>query len=88
MFIIIIIIILFINGENIINIIILNKINNLETTSIKINLYIKENQIITTKLYIFPTNLITLWLTYYLFLTLIAVVKITNFNLGPVRNLN
>lgn len=40
---------------------------------------------ITTKLYNQPTNLITIILASYLFLTLIIVVKITNIFKGPLR---
>jgi len=47
--------------------------------------YINENIINLNKLYNFPTNLITLLLINYLFLTLIVVVKITNIFYGPLR---
>nr|AVN67464.1 NADH dehydrogenase subunit 6 [Gyna capucina] len=40
------------------------------------------------KLYNFPTSIITITLALYLFLTLIAVVKITNIFKGPLRQLN
>nr|AVN67483.1 NADH dehydrogenase subunit 6 [Nauphoeta cinerea] len=40
------------------------------------------------KLYNLPTNIITILLASYLFLTLIAVVKITNIFYGPLRQLN
>lgn len=39
------------------------------------------------KLYNFPTNIITLILASYLFLTLIAVVKIINIFKGPLRHI-
>nr|QTC08224.1 NADH dehydrogenase subunit 6 [Chauliodes pectinicornis] len=48
----------------------------------------KENNIELTKLYNFPTMYLTLMLINYLFLTLIIVVKITNINQGPLRQLN
>nr|YP_009740794.1 NADH dehydrogenase subunit 6 [Ruidocollaris convexipennis]QID03782.1 NADH dehydrogenase subunit 6 [Ruidocollaris convexipennis] len=38
-----------------------------------------------TKLYNTPTNFLTLMLVTYLFITLIAIVKITNIFLGPLR---
>nr|WGO58039.1 NADH dehydrogenase subunit 6 [Rhabdoblatta ecarinata] len=38
------------------------------------------------KLYNFPTSIITIMLASYLFLTLIAVVKITNIFVGPLRH--
>lgn len=44
-----------------------------------------ENSLILNKLYSFPINLITILLIIYLFLTLIAVVKITNIFEGPLR---
>nr|AVN68285.1 NADH dehydrogenase subunit 6 [Rhyparobia grandis] len=40
------------------------------------------------KLYNLPTNIITIILASYLFLTLIAVVKITNIFMGPLRQMN
>nr|AVN67294.1 NADH dehydrogenase subunit 6 [Blaberus peruvianus] len=40
------------------------------------------------KLYNQPTNIITIMLATYLFLTLIAVVKITNIFEGPLRQMN
>nr|YP_010947061.1 NADH dehydrogenase subunit 6 [Ergaula nepalensis]WGO57870.1 NADH dehydrogenase subunit 6 [Ergaula nepalensis] len=39
------------------------------------------------KLYNQPNGLITIMLAMYLFLTLIAVVKITNISKGPLRNM-
>nr|AVN67568.1 NADH dehydrogenase subunit 6 [Rhyparobia sp. B054] len=40
------------------------------------------------KLYNLPTNIITIILASYLFLTLIAVVKITDIFVGPLRQMN
>lgn len=61
-------------------------INNNEINSISyLTSYIRENTINLNKLYNFPTNLITLLLINYLFLTLVAVVKITNIFYGPLR---
>lgn len=47
--------------------------------------FLPENNLILNKLYNFPTNLITILLIIYLFLTLIAIVKITNIFEGPLR---
>nr|UOU85250.1 NADH dehydrogenase subunit 6 [Tachydromia umbrarum] len=47
--------------------------------------YSKENSLSLNKLYNFPTNLITIMLILYLFITLVAVVKITNVFYGPLR---
>jgi hypothetical protein len=51
-------------------------------------LYQEESANSLTKLYNGPTRLITLTLVLYLFLTLIAVVKITKINQGPLRKRN
>jgi len=47
--------------------------------------FIFENNLILNKLYNFPTNIITIILIIYLFLTLIAIVKITYLSDGPLR---
>ena len=52
---------------------------------IEIKSLLIENSLILNKLYNFPVNLITILLIIYLFLTLIAVVKITNVFEGPLR---
>nr|YP_010507230.1 NADH dehydrogenase subunit 6 [Diplocheila zeelandica]UXF64381.1 NADH dehydrogenase subunit 6 [Diplocheila zeelandica] len=44
-----------------------------------------ENLMSLNMIYNLPNNMITLMLVNYLFLTLIAVVKITNINYGPLR---
>nr|YP_009647927.1 NADH dehydrogenase subunit 6 [Poecilimon luschani]QBZ37728.1 NADH dehydrogenase subunit 6 [Poecilimon luschani] len=44
-----------------------------------------ESNYLLTKLYNTPTKFLTLMLVSYLFFTLIAVVKITNIFLGPLR---
>nr|ALO77409.1 NADH deshydrogenase subunit 6 [Agonum muelleri] len=44
-----------------------------------------ENLLSLNMIYNTPNNLITLMLVNYLFLTLIAVVKITDINYGPLR---
>nr|AUO29237.1 NADH dehydrogenase subunit 6 [Enallagma cyathigerum] len=40
---------------------------------------------LTMSLFNYPNNLLTLFMVIYLFLTLIVVVKITEFNQGPLR---
>nr|YP_009711022.1 NADH dehydrogenase subunit 6 [Acosmetura nigrogeniculata]QGI24235.1 NADH dehydrogenase subunit 6 [Acosmetura nigrogeniculata] len=63
---------------------------NEDTTSISnqlITLHDESNYLLT-KLYNKPTDLITLMLVNYLFLTLIAIVKITNIFQGPLRPKN
>nr|YP_009694085.1 NADH dehydrogenase subunit 6 [Protonemura kohnoae]QEI04353.1 NADH dehydrogenase subunit 6 [Protonemura kohnoae] len=52
------------------------------------SLYQEESTNSLSKLYNGPTSLITLTLVLYLFLTLIAVVKITKINQGPLRQSN
>nr|YP_009171510.1 NADH dehydrogenase subunit 6 [Camptonotus carolinensis]AJW76340.1 NADH dehydrogenase subunit 6 [Camptonotus carolinensis] len=49
--------------------------------------YKSETLFPLTKLYNNPTNLNTLMLVLYLFLTLIAIVKITNIFSGPLRTI-
>nr|AVN67904.1 NADH dehydrogenase subunit 6 [Epilampra maya] len=62
------------------------KFNNQET----MNLFINSNHTFMPimKLYNLPTNIITIMLASYLFLTLIAVVKITSIFKGPLRQMN
>nr|YP_010531752.1 NADH dehydrogenase subunit 6 [Anopheles pretoriensis]UXX18957.1 NADH dehydrogenase subunit 6 [Anopheles pretoriensis] len=55
--------------------------------SLEINL-INENILSLNKMYNFPTNLITLLLINYLFLTLLVTVKITKKFYGPLRPMN
>nr|YP_009349776.1 NADH dehydrogenase subunit 6 [Pseudokuzicus pieli]AQM39821.1 NADH dehydrogenase subunit 6 [Pseudokuzicus pieli] len=47
-----------------------------------------ESNYLLTKLYNKPTDFITIMLVNYLFLTLIAIVKITNIFQGPLRPKN
>nr|YP_010999252.1 NADH dehydrogenase subunit 6 [Rheocricotopus emeiensis]WPM93098.1 NADH dehydrogenase subunit 6 [Rheocricotopus emeiensis] len=47
--------------------------------------YQNENSMTLNKLYNFPNNMITIMVMIYLFLTLIAIVKITNIFEGPLR---
>nr|AMP88123.1 NADH dehydrogenase subunit 6 [Wohlfahrtia magnifica] len=65
---------------------ILTQYCNLEIESIfNMNSYILENSLTLNKLYNYPTNLLTILLMNYLFITLIAVVKITKLFKGPLR---
>nr|UYA96516.1 NADH dehydrogenase subunit 6 [Janus sp. 1 GYN-2022d] len=48
-------------------------------------LYNMESNFMVNKIYNQPTNYITLMLINYLFITLIAIVKITNIMNGPLR---
>nr|YP_010533961.1 NADH dehydrogenase subunit 6 [Condylostylus luteicoxa]UXX49975.1 NADH dehydrogenase subunit 6 [Condylostylus luteicoxa] len=50
--------------------------------------YCKENSLILSKIYNYPTNLLTIILINYLLITLIAIVKITNVFYGPLRQMN
>nr|YP_010620925.1 NADH dehydrogenase subunit 6 [Archiblatta hoeveni]WAX39256.1 NADH dehydrogenase subunit 6 [Archiblatta hoeveni] len=54
------------------------------------NIYMTENEMLNLlmKLYNKPTNLITIMMALYLFLTLITVVKIVNISKGPLRQMN
>lgn len=80
-FILLYIILYFIDKNLIINYIINNENENI----LIIKSYLIENSLILNKLYNFPINFITIILIIYLFLTLIAVVKITNIFEGPLR---
>lgn len=66
-----------------------NKIKTLETNSIYlIKTTINFENIILNKIFNFPINIISIILINYLFLTLIARVKITNIFKGPLRPTN
>jgi hypothetical protein len=67
----------------------ISETNNFEGLNI-LNTYFYQEEATNslTKLYNGPTRLITLTLVLYLFLTLIAVVKITKINQGPLRKRN
>nr|YP_010239096.1 NADH dehydrogenase subunit 6 [Senotainia albifrons]QTF74343.1 NADH dehydrogenase subunit 6 [Senotainia albifrons] len=59
---------------------------NLEMKPISyMNSFIMENSLSLNKLYNSPNNLMTILLMNYLLITLIVVVKITNFYKGPLR---
>lgn len=57
---------------------------NLELNNIE-SLNFKENSLSIIKFYNFPTNILTIILINYLLFSLIVIVKITNFNYGPLR---
>nr|AWB99548.1 NADH dehydrogenase subunit 6 [Anopheles eiseni geometricus] len=64
-------------------------ISNMETENFSLNNnLINENILFLNKMYNFPTNLITLLLINYLFLTLLVTVKITKKFYGPLRPMN
>nr|APC25398.1 NADH dehydrogenase subunit 6 [Aedes albopictus]USG58103.1 NADH dehydrogenase subunit 6 [Aedes albopictus] len=64
-------------------------INNNEMIKLSMmNNFLTEDTISLNKMYNFPTNLITLLLINYLFLTLLVTVKITKKNYGPLRPMN
>nr|YP_010031486.1 NADH dehydrogenase subunit 6 [Togoperla limbata]QOV02877.1 NADH dehydrogenase subunit 6 [Togoperla limbata] len=63
----------------------INLTNNTDLYSPTTELPHLENAFSLMKLYNNPTSLITLMLVLYLFLTLIAVVKITKISHGPLR---
>ena len=68
------------------NNLIINYFNNYETNILNyFREFFPENTLIINKLYNYPINLITIILIIYLFLTLIAIVKITNIFEGPLR---
>nr|YP_007627080.1 NADH dehydrogenase subunit 6 [Ommexecha virens]AGC22396.1 NADH dehydrogenase subunit 6 [Ommexecha virens] len=61
---------------------------NNETTNINMNLNYQEMTMSLSKLYNNPTFIITMIMMIYLFLALLAVVKITNINQGPIRKMS
>nr|AWB99067.1 NADH dehydrogenase subunit 6 [Anopheles galvaoi] len=64
-------------------------ITNMEMEKLSnMNNLINENILSLNKMYNFPTNLITLLLINYLFLTLLVTVKITKKFYGPLRPMN
>nr|YP_009738150.1 NADH dehydrogenase subunit 6 [Cephalopina titillator]QIB71456.1 NADH dehydrogenase subunit 6 [Cephalopina titillator] len=60
--------------------------HNLETKLMDhTNMFMEENSLSLNKLYNYPSNLMTILLMNYLLITLIAIVKITDFSKGPLR---
>lgn len=84
-----IIFLLFFYWFNLKNYLFFNEIKNLENNSIY---FIKNlenlDKLLLNKIFRFPINLISIILINYLFLTLIARVKITNIFKGPLRPTN
>nr|QWQ55648.1 NADH dehydrogenase subunit 6 [Diestrammena sp.] len=68
----------------------MSMINNIDMTNISnyISTMYSESNLSLTKLYNNPSNMITLMLVMYLFLTLIVIVNITNIFKGPLRQKN
>lgn len=60
---------------------------NIETININSSINYQEITFSLEKLYNNPTFIITIIIIIYLFLALLAVVKITNINQGPIRKM-
>nr|WRM53550.1 NADH dehydrogenase subunit 6 [Paprides nitidus] len=60
---------------------------NTETMNINNSINYQEMTMSLEKLYNNPTFIITMMMMIYLFLALLAVVKITNINQGPIRKM-
>nr|QOL01047.1 NADH dehydrogenase subunit 6 [Phlaeoba antennata] len=91
---IIIMILTFIIFTLIFNILIINEkmvfmdlIENTESMNINNSINYQEMSLSLEKLYNKPTNIITMMMMIYLFITLVVVVKITNINQGPIRKM-
>nr|YP_009988396.1 NADH dehydrogenase subunit 6 [Stenocatantops mistshenkoi]QNM39695.1 NADH dehydrogenase subunit 6 [Stenocatantops mistshenkoi]QON98879.1 NADH dehydrogenase subunit 6 [Stenocatantops splendens] len=61
---------------------------NTETMNINNSINFQEMTMSLEKLYNNPTFIITIMMMIYLFLALLAVVKITNINQGPIRKMS
>nr|ASU45990.1 NADH dehydrogenase subunit 6 [Nomadacris septemfasciata] len=61
---------------------------NTETMNISNSINYQEMTMSLEKLYNSPTFIITMMMMIYLFLALLAVVKITNINQGPIRKMS
>nr|QOL00566.1 NADH dehydrogenase subunit 6 [Choroedocus violaceipes] len=66
----------------------LDFLKNTETTNINTPINFQEMTLSIGKLYNNPTFIITMMMMIYLFLALLAVVKITNINQGPIRKMS
>nr|QOL01034.1 NADH dehydrogenase subunit 6 [Omocestus petraeus] len=66
----------------------LDVIKDTETMNINNSINFKEMTMSLGKLYNKPTFIITLMMMIYLFLALVAVVKITNISQGPIRKVS
>nr|YP_009024051.1 NADH dehydrogenase subunit 6 [Pacris xizangensis]ADZ56258.1 NADH dehydrogenase subunit 6 [Pacris xizangensis] len=65
-----------------------DSIKNTETMNINNSIYYHEMTLSLEKLFNKPTSFITMMMMIYLFLVLVAVVKITNINQGPIRKMS
>nr|AEW48912.1 NADH dehydrogenase subunit 6 [Locusta migratoria] len=63
-------------------------IKNSEIMNLNYSINFKEMSTSLVKLYNKPTVIITIMMMIYLFITLLAVVKITNINQGPMRKMS
>uniref|UniRef100_UPI0030FE391B NADH dehydrogenase subunit 6 n=1 Tax=Sphingonotus salinus TaxID=319241 RepID=UPI0030FE391B len=63
-------------------------IKNTETMNMKFMINFQEMTMSLAKLYNNPTLIITIMMMIYLFIALLAVVKINNINQGPIRKMN
>nr|YP_009328092.1 NADH dehydrogenase subunit 6 [Oxya hyla]APD14926.1 NADH dehydrogenase subunit 6 [Oxya hyla] len=66
----------------------LDWLKNSETMNMSMSINYQEMTMSLLKLYNNPTFIITMMMMIYLFLALIAVVKITNINQGPIRKMS
>nr|YP_010703581.1 NADH dehydrogenase subunit 6 [Bryodema qilianshanense]WCO86715.1 NADH dehydrogenase subunit 6 [Bryodema qilianshanense] len=62
-------------------------IKNTETMNMKYTMNFQEMTMSLTKMYNNPTLIITIMMMIYLFITLLAVVKINNIKQGPIRKM-
>nr|WIW75308.1 NADH dehydrogenase subunit 6 [Mecostethus sp.] len=65
----------------------MDMMKNTETMNLKYSINYQEMTMSLMKLYNNPTIIITMMMMIYLFITLLAVVKITNINQGPIRKM-
>nr|AYW11938.1 NADH dehydrogenase subunit 6 [Coryphistes ruricola] len=66
----------------------IDSFKNTETMNINNSINYQEMTMSLEKLYNNPTFIITMMMMIYLFLALLAVVKITNINQGPIRKMS
>nr|YP_009228466.1 NADH dehydrogenase subunit 6 [Gonista bicolor]ALF99727.1 NADH dehydrogenase subunit 6 [Gonista bicolor] len=66
----------------------LDLIKNSETSNVNNNINYHEMTMSLDKLYNLPMSFTTMMMMIYLFLALVATVKITNINKGPIRKMN
>nr|YP_010884256.1 NADH dehydrogenase subunit 6 [Epacromius tergestinus]WIW75321.1 NADH dehydrogenase subunit 6 [Epacromius tergestinus] len=65
----------------------MDMVKNSETINMKYTMNYQEMTMSLMKLYNNPTIFITMMMMIYLFIALLAVVKITNINQGPIRKM-